>query len=120
MLGKRNWMVLAGMVAVLGLTSCAADSPQVMLKRNDHMVLAAWYKNEAASLRARAEEMRQMAEWYAAARLLSPPPSLTNVSPNQPRLNMVAHCRALAQNYEEAAEENVALSKAHAEQMIRQ
>ncbi|MDT7040768.1 hypothetical protein [Candidatus Nitronereus thalassa] len=119
---KRNMVgiVLAGVVGLLGPVGCAIDSPREMLNRNDHTVLAAWYKNEADSLRSRAEEMRQMAEWFAVARLQSPPPFLENVNPGQSKLSMVVHCRDLAQAYEAAAEENAALAEAHAEQMVRQ
>lgn len=113
-------VVLAGVVGLLGPVGCATETPRELLNRNDHTVLAAWYKNEADSLRSRAEEMRQMAEWFAAARLQSPLSLPESVNPGQSKLSMVVHCRNLAQAYEAAAEENAALAKAHAEQMVRQ
>ncbi len=119
---KINLMgvVLAGVVGLLGPVGCATDSPRELLNRNDHTVLAAWYKNEADSLRSRAEEMRKMAEWFATAKLQSPPAFMENVNPGQSKLSMVVHCRDLAQAYEAAAEESAALAKAHAEQMAHQ
>ena len=120
MKGNMMGMVLAGVVGLLGSVGCATDSPRELLNRNDHLVLAAWYKNEAESLRSRAAEMRQMAEWFAAARLLSPPPFLESANTGQSMLSMPVHCRELARTYEAAAEENAALAKAHAEQMVRQ
>jgi len=120
MKGNMMGMILAGVVGLLGPVGCATDSPRELLNRNDHTVLAAWYENEADSLRSRAEDMRQMAEWFAAARLQSPPPSLESINTNEFKLSMVVHCRDLARTYEAAAEENAALAKAHAEQMARQ
>lgn len=119
---KRNMMgmVLAGVVGLLGPVGCATDSPRELLNRNDHTVLVAWYKNEAKSLRSRAEEMRQMAEWFAAAASQSPPAPMEDFNPNPSSLSMEAHCRDLARTYEAAAEGNAALAKAHEEHMARQ
>ena len=118
MKGNMIGMVLAGVVGLLGPVGCATDSPGELLNRNDHTVLASWYKIEADSLRSRAAEMRQMAEWFATARIQSPPPSLESINPGQFKLSMVVHCQNLAQTYEAAAAENAALAKAHAEQMV--
>ena len=120
MKGTIRGIVLAGVVGLLGPIGCATDSPRELLNRNDHTVLAAWYKAEAESLRSRAKEMRQMAEWFAAAASQSPPASMEDFNPNPSTLSMEAHCRDLARTYEAAAEGNAALAKAHEEHMARQ
>ena len=95
--GNRMGMVLAGVVGSVRQVGCGTESTRELVNRNDHTVLAAWYKIEADSLRSRAAEMRQMAEWFATARIPSLPPSLESINPGQFKLSMVVHCQNLAQ-----------------------
>ena len=120
MVGKSIWPGLGAMVLVMGMASCASDSPRDLPRPNDHAVLAAWYAHEAACLREKAAEMQQLAEWYAAAKLSVPPQRELKVYPDRPWLDMERHCRALVQEYSKAAEEAEALAEAHADQMGRQ
>ncbi|RMH05828.1 MAG: hypothetical protein D6704_08620 [Nitrospirae bacterium] len=98
-------MMLAGMLLIPFLAGCVSTTPRNLVDRNDHAGLAVWYQEEAARLRARAEEMRQVAKQYE-RRMTKP----------QQRSVLIQHYRNLAERYEKAAEDAEALGKLHAEQ----
>ena len=106
MKNRSNWNMLAGAVLVTLMVGCATVSvpPSQMVQQNDHAGLAAWHEQEAVNLRARAEEMRQMAKSYEQRM-------------SKPKQNsvLVQHCRNLAERYTKAAEEVEALGKLHGE-----
>ena len=94
------------MVAILvGCASVTSVPPHQMVEQNNHAGLSAWYEQEVVSLRARAEEMRQMAKSYE-QRLTKPKQNSA----------LVQHCRNLEEKYTKAAEEAEALAQLHAEQ----
>jgi hypothetical protein len=99
------WFVLLfSLVAV----ACSTGPPRELIERNDHYGLASWYEQEAARLRGKAEQMRQMGDRYAAR---SYP-----LSPKESRGDLINHCRSFMQYYTKAAEEADALAKLHREQ----
>ena len=111
MKNRTNWKMLAGAVMVTLLVGCATvsvPSPQ-MVEQNDHAGLSAWYEQEAGSLRARAEEMRQMAKSYE-QRMTKPKQNSV----------LVQHCRNLSERYSKAAEEAQAMATLHTEQQTGQ
>jgi len=104
---QRSWLVLLlGPIFLVMLTSCASSSPQALLKQEDHETLAAWYRQEAASLRTRAKDMLQLAKEYE--EYYSDGDYFT-------RMRILRHCRQLVERYTRAAEEADALAKAHRE-----
>jgi hypothetical protein len=107
MKNRSSWKMLAGAILVTILVGCAAASvpPSQMVQQNDHAGLAAWYEQEAVALRARAEEMKQMAKSYE-QRMTKPQQSSA----------LVQHCRNLSEGYSKAAEEAQALATLHTEQ----
>ena len=111
MKNRSRWKMFAGAVLVLIWVGCAAVSapPNQMVAQNDHAGLSAWYEQEAASLRARAEEMRQMAKSY----------EQRMTKPGQ-RSELVQHCRNLSERYTKAADEAQALANLHTGQQPRQ
>jgi len=91
---------------VLTMGCAAATPPKELLQRNDHVGLAAWYQEEARALRMRAEEMRQMAQYYE------------EYTPKQGQQSiLVQHCKNLEDKYTKASEEAETLAKFHAEQV---
>jgi class 3 adenylate cyclase len=78
-----------------------------LVERNDLGGLADWYEQEAARLRGKAEEMRQMAELYAK-------PSY-QPAPKESKRELIAHCRLFIDHYTNAAEEAEALARLHRE-----
>ncbi|GJL61720.1 MAG: hypothetical protein NPIRA04_03740 [Nitrospirales bacterium] len=111
MKNRTNWKMLAGAVVVTLLVGCATVSvpPHQMVQQNNHAGLSAWYEQEAVSLRARAEEMRQMAKSYE-QRMTKPKQNSA----------LVQHCRNLSERYSKAAEEAQALATLHTEQQMGQ
>ena len=107
MRNKSSWKMLAGAVLITIMVGCATVSvpPSQMVQQNDHAGLAAWYEQEAGNLRARAEEMRQMAKTYE-QRMTKP----------KQHSSFVQHCRNLVEKYTKAAEEADALAKLHEQQ----
>jgi hypothetical protein len=75
----------------------------------DHEAIASHYAQEAAIAKDKAAEHRRLAETY---RTLS-------VSPRSQVPSMENHCQQLAQNYDRAAADNIALAEAH-RQMARE
>ncbi|MDT7040771.1 hypothetical protein [Candidatus Nitronereus thalassa] len=103
---QRIWLVLLGSLFLMILTSCVSTSPQELLKQEDHKTLAAWYQQEAASLRTRAKEMLQLAKRYE---------YYYRDGDYFTRMRILKHCRFLVEEYTTAATEADALAKAHAE-----
>ena len=104
---KRNpiLFLLVGFLAITLLAGCASSSPNSLIQNNDHAGLKGWYRTEAATLRGRAEVMRQMAAEYRKQQIQSNTESLSI---------LVRHCENLVAQYTEAAEVADALGKIHA------
>jgi hypothetical protein len=96
------WFVL---LFSLWAVACSTAPPRELIERNDHSGLATWYEQEAGRLRAKAEEMRQMGDRYAA-------PSYP-LSPKESKGELINHCRSFMQYYTKAAEEAETLAKLH-------
>ncbi len=112
MIQRQN--ILRGIVAalaMLGIMACAviASPPQELLAKNDHAALAVWYAKEAAGLRWKSEEMRQMAEMYAK-------PSY-QPAPKESKAQLIAHCQLFIEYYTKAAEEAERMAQAHRDVM---
>lgn len=90
------------------LFGCAPVPPHELTERQDHAGLAAWYAQEAARLRAKAEAMRRMADEYA--RPTYP------FSPKESKADLTRHCLLLAESYDSAAQEAEHLARLHREQ----
>ncbi|MDE2423946.1 MAG: hypothetical protein KGN31_07020 [Betaproteobacteria bacterium] len=69
--------------------------------KTDHEALAAQYEKDAKDLQAKAQEHKEMARAYEKIGYLTE------------KHDFVRHCNSLAQKYEEAAKENLALAKLH-------
>jgi len=104
---KRDpiWLLLVGFLAITLLAGCASSSPNSLIQNNDHAGLKGWYRTEAATLRGRAEVMRQMAAEYRKQQIQSNTESLSI---------LVQHCKNLVKQYTKAAEVAEALAKVHA------
>jgi hypothetical protein len=98
-----GWIGVMFMVAVMACTTTAP--PGELIQRNDHESLATWYAQEAARLRDKAEEMRQMADMYAK-------PSY-QPAPKESKTELIAHCQLFIKLYIEGAREAEALAKLH-------
>ena len=103
MVNKSRWLALVCAVLMVVLTGCATAPPRDLVERDDHAGLAAWYEQEAANLRTRAVQMRQMAKAYE-ARMAKPG-------------QVLRHCQALVERYAKAAEEAEALAKLHRDRL---
>lgn len=101
------WIVLLFITLV---TACSTAPPRGLFERNDHSGLATWYEQEAAHLRGKAEDMRQMVELYAK-------PSY-QPSPKESKTQLIAHCRLFIDYYTKSADEAEALAKLHREQQF--
>lgn len=84
-------------------TGCASSQPKELVQRNDHAGLKTWYLVEAATLRGKAEEMRQMAAEYR-----------THQTQPNSASELVRHCENLVERYTKAAEDAENLAKVHA------
>lgn len=94
------------MVCIFSLTflaSCASSQPKTLVQRSDHAGLKTWYLVEAATLRGKAEEMRQMADAYRRQQAKPGFPS-----------ELARHCENLVERYTTAAEDAEALAAIHA------
>ncbi len=85
----------------------ASSSPMVQKilgakSKADQEALAAQYEQEAKELQAKAQEHREMAKAYDKASYFGP----------GGKFDLVRHCSNLAQKYEDAAKETLALAKA--------
>ena len=108
-------VALSGALIVLaGCTSQGATTPasieqkiESASNRVDHEELAAWYEGQAAMNAAAAKRHQGYAATYR-----------KNTSPrSDPELHQsfARHCENLARNYQQAAEQNLALAKLHRE-----
>ncbi|HSE58253.1 MAG TPA: hypothetical protein VLA99_06085, partial [Nitrospiraceae bacterium] len=97
-----------GMMLLASVTACSIVPPRELIERHDHAGLAAWYEQEAARLRGKAEEMRQMAAEYAK-------PSYQS-SPKTTKSELIDHCHVFIRYYTQAAEEAETLAKLHRQQ----
>jgi hypothetical protein len=93
------------MMLLASVTACSAVPPRELIERNDHAGLAAWYEQEAARLRGKAEEMKLMAAEYAK-------PSY-QPSPKTTKSELIDHRHVFIKYYAEAAEEAETLAKLH-------
>jgi len=106
MRNRSIWKMLLGAILIAMVVGCATvPPPQEMIEHKDHAGLAAWYQQEAVHLRAKAEEMKEMAKSYE-ERMTKPRQSSA----------LIQHCRNLADRYTTAASEAEAAAKLHAEQ----
>jgi hypothetical protein len=114
---KRFSAVLAiaalslGILLLPGVNRLTADEQMDMEKMisaaktaADHEAIAAQYEREAAAARGQAAEHRKMAESYrkVGGAVVA-------------KLRLGDHCEKLAKSYDEAAQQNEALAKAHRE-----
>lgn len=102
----RLWWV--GIILLALVTACSSAPPRKLVERNDHPGLAAWYEQEAAHLRGKAEAMRQMVAEYAK-------PSY-QPSPKTSKSELIEHCDYFIKYYTRAAEEAEILAKLHRQQ----
>lgn len=96
------------MMLLVEATACSTAPPREMIERSAHPGLATWYEQEAAHLRGKAEEMRQMATEYAK-------PSY-QPSPKTTKSELIDHCQFFIRYYAQAAEEAETLAKLHRQQ----
>ncbi|MDT7040733.1 hypothetical protein [Candidatus Nitronereus thalassa] len=89
------------------LTGCASSHPKELVERNDHAGLKTWYLVEAATLRGKAEEMRQMAAEYR-----------THQTQSNPTSELAQHCENLVERYTKAAEDAETLANVHAKHPV--
>ena len=101
------------LLVALGLSACSfvATPPAELLARNDHVALAAWYENEAARLRQKAQEMEQMVEEYRR----DPERAQRMMSHGSPKVDFVQQCHILAAAYRNAATQAETLATSHRE-----
>jgi len=107
---RARWNLVGPLVLVLvmfGLLACAVTEspPSDLIAKDDHVALAAWYAKEAAGLRWKAEEMRQMRDMYAK-------PSY-QPAPKESKAELIAHCQLFIEHYTKAAEEAERMAQAH-------
>jgi hypothetical protein len=105
---KMKWiptlMVLGLLVWVQGCAEMSGTPPQRLITQNDHVGLANYYAQQAQELREKAKKWEMTAEFYEKH---SEPHGKT-----EPKQH-AAHCRAIAQNYQKAADEADALAQEH-------
>ena len=101
------------LLVAMGLSGCSflATPPAELLARNDHVALAAWYENEAARLRQKAQEMDQMVEAYRR----DPERAQRMTSHGSPKVDFVQQCHILAAAYRNAATQAETLATSHRE-----
>ncbi len=101
------------LLVAMGLSACSflATPPAELLARNDHVALAAWYENEAARVRQKAQEMDQMVEAYQR----DPERARQMMTHGSPKVDFVPQCHILAAAYRNAATEAETLAKSHGE-----
>ncbi len=102
---QERWILtLVGMSFVVLLHGCAETSIQRMIDANDRVGLADYYAQQAQELREKAKGWEMTAEFYEKH---SEPHGKT-----EPKQH-AAHCRAIAQSYEKAADEADELAREH-------
>jgi hypothetical protein len=99
-----RWFPVMFFVALSLLVGCASSQPKELVERRDHSGLKVWYLTESATLRAKAEVMREMAAEYRKHQIRSPYLS-----------ELTRHCENLVERYAKAAEDAEALAKVHAQ-----
>lgn len=107
----KTWCYLGslGILFATVVMACATTvPPRELIERNDHGGLATWYEQESLRLRAKAEEMRLMADEYDK-------PSY-QVSPKESRAELITHCQLFIESYTKAAEQAEAMARLHREQ----
>lgn len=98
-----TWFLMVCIFSLTFLVGCASSQPKKLVQRNDHAGLKGWYLVEAATLRGKAEEMRQMADAYRRQQTKPGFPS-----------ELAQHCENLVERYTTAAEGAEALAAIHA------
>lgn len=119
---RRWWLLGTGTflaAAVLILGGCAAEGPvkpagleqkiEAVRTRADHQEIAVVYEQQAEGDRAAAERHRGSARAYERGGVWNGP----RVGSAKRADSMVAHCENLARIYQQAAEENLALTREH-------
>ncbi len=101
------WSLTVCLFALTLLAGCASSSPKQLVQNNDHAGLKVWYQVEAATLRGKAEEMRQMAAEYRRQQ----------TKPNSSS-KLAQHCESLVERYTQAAEDADALANIHAHRPV--
>ena len=98
-------LVLIAACAPAGkMTHDMGPAIQSATTKADHEALAAHYEQEAKALQTKAAEHQGMAQAYT-----------KSGGYVQTKSNLLQHCQALAEKYQEAANENFALAKQHRE-----
>jgi hypothetical protein len=118
---SRRWGVLAAVILILG--GCATDGSvkpvglgqkiEAARTRADHQEIAVVYERQAESDRAAAERHRGLARAYEQGWVWNPPRVGGVSSARRENQNLIAHCENLVRIYQQAAEENIALARAH-------
>ncbi|GJL53034.1 MAG: hypothetical protein NPIRA02_01660 [Nitrospirales bacterium] len=98
-----TWFLIVFFFAMTFVVGCVSSQPKELVERHDHPGLKVWYLVEAATLRGKAEEMRQMADEY----------KRQQTNPGFPSV-LARHCENLVKRYTKAAEDAEALAKVHA------
>ena len=98
-----KWLLIVFFFAITFPLGCASSQPKTLVQRHDHAGLNAWYLVEAATLRGKAQEMRQMADEYRGQQTKPGLPS-----------ELTRHCENLVERYTNAAEDAEALAEIHA------
>lgn len=98
-----TWFLMVFILSGPFLIGCASNHPKELVERHDHAGLKGWYLTEAATLRGKAEVMRQMGAEYR-----------THQTKSNPTSELVQHCENLVERYTQAAEDAEALAKVHA------
>lgn len=98
-----TWFLMVCIFSLTFLVGCASSQPKTLVQRHDHAGLKTWYLVEAATLRGKAEEMRQMADAYRRQQAKPGFPS-----------ELAQHCENLVERYTTAAEDAEALAEIHA------
>lgn len=109
-LTRARWNLLrrfAPILVMFGLVACSAieSPPRDLITKHDHAALATWYAKEAANLRWKAEEIRQMQDIYSQ-------PSY-QPAPKESKAELIAHCQRFIEYYTQAAEEAERIAQAH-------
>lgn len=99
----QTWFRIVFILSITFLVGCASNQPKELVERHDHAGLKIWYLTEAATLRAKAEVMRQMADEY---RRQQTKPGLPS--------ELARHCENLVERYTKAAEDVETLANVHA------
>ena len=118
----RNKLLLSALAALM-LGACAAESPvksadierkiDAARTRADHQEIAAIYDRRAQADGAAAEQHRALARAYERGAVWTGPQVGTARSVEALNRSQIAHCEDLARIYQRAAEENLALARAH-------